>query len=85
MSTSNHKCSTLFYNLNPCSISCFFSSGIPPRKDVPSKMAIFDGKELTFEESNWFIVNFLRMLWRYGFNFLRMQMWVESILDKFMR
>ncbi|XP_030006462.1 prenylcysteine oxidase 1 [Sphaeramia orbicularis] len=59
--------------------------GIPPRKDVSSKMAIFDGKELTFEESDWFIVNFLRLLWRYGFNFLRMQMWVESILDKFMR
>lgn len=59
--------------------------GIPPRKDVPSKMAIFDGKELTFEESDWFIVNFLRMLWRYGFSFLRMHMWVESILDKFMR
>ncbi|KAI3362361.1 hypothetical protein L3Q82_012660 [Scortum barcoo] len=59
--------------------------GIPPRKNVPSKMAIFDGKELTFEESDWFIVNFLRMLWRYGFNFLRMQMWVESVLDKFMR
>lgn len=25
------------------------------------------------------------MLWRYGFNFLRMQMWVEGVLDKFMR
>lgn len=59
--------------------------GIPPRKDVPSKMAIFDGKELTFEESDWLIVNFLRMLWRYGFTFLRMHMWVESIMDKFMR
>ncbi|XP_072227369.1 prenylcysteine oxidase 1 [Leuresthes tenuis] len=59
--------------------------GIPPRTDVPSKMAIFDGKELVFEESNWFIINFLRLLWRYGFNFLRMQMWVESVLDKFMR
>lgn len=59
--------------------------GIPPRKDVPSKMAIFNGKELTFEESDWFIINFLRFLWRYGFNFLRMQMWVEGILDKFMR
>ncbi|XP_029301183.1 prenylcysteine oxidase 1 [Cottoperca gobio] len=59
--------------------------GIPPRKDVPSKMAIFDGKELTFEQSDWYIVDFLRMLWRYGFNFLRMHMWVESILDKFMR
>ncbi|XP_027881544.1 prenylcysteine oxidase 1 [Xiphophorus couchianus] len=59
--------------------------GIPQRKDVPSKMAIFDGKELVFEESDWFIVNFFRMLWRYGFSFVRMQMWVESVLDKFMR
>lgn len=56
-----------------------------PRADVPSKLAIFDGKELTFEESDWFIVNFLRMLWKYGFNFIRMHMWVESVLDKFMR
>ncbi|XP_013859270.1 prenylcysteine oxidase 1 [Austrofundulus limnaeus] len=59
--------------------------GIPSRKNLPSKMAIFDGKELVFEESDWFIVNFFRMLWRYGFSFLRMQMWVESVLDKFMR
>lgn len=48
-------------------------------------MAIFDGKELTFEQSDWLIVNFFRMLWRYGLSFLRMQMWVESVLDKFMR
>ncbi|XP_028318711.1 prenylcysteine oxidase 1 [Gouania willdenowi] len=59
--------------------------GLPPRKDLSSKMAIFDGKELVFEESNWFIINFFRMIWQYGFNFLRMQMWVESVLDKFMR
>ncbi|XP_030624461.1 prenylcysteine oxidase 1 [Chanos chanos] len=59
--------------------------GLSPRADVPSKVAIFDGKELTFEESDWFIVNVFRMLWRYGLNFLRMHMWVESILDKFMR
>lgn len=48
-------------------------------------MAIFDGKELVFEESDWFIINFFRMLWRFGFNLLRMQMWVETVLDKFMR
>ncbi|KAJ8339081.1 hypothetical protein SKAU_G00358670 [Synaphobranchus kaupii] len=59
--------------------------GLSQRRDVPSKMAIFDGEQLSFQESDWFIVNFLRMLWRYGFNFLRMQMWVEGILDKFMR
>ncbi|KAJ8287094.1 hypothetical protein GJAV_G00047590 [Gymnothorax javanicus] len=59
--------------------------GLSHRKDVPSKMAIFDGEQLIFEESDWFIINFLRILWRYGFNFLRMQMWVEGIFDKFMR
>ncbi|XP_077593377.1 prenylcysteine oxidase 1 [Stigmatopora nigra] len=59
--------------------------GIPTRQDVPSKKAIFDGGELTFEESDWYIVNFLRMLWRYGLNYLFMQMWVESVMDKFMR
>lgn len=48
-------------------------------------MAIFDGKELTFEQSDWFIINFFRIIWRYGLSFLRMQMWVESVLDKFMR
>ncbi|XP_056288191.1 prenylcysteine oxidase 1 [Pseudoliparis swirei] len=59
--------------------------GIPQRKEVPSKMAIFDGKELTFEESDWFIVNLLRILWQFGFSVLRMHMWVESVMDKFMR
>ncbi|MCI4388505.1 hypothetical protein PGIGA_G00086890 [Pangasianodon gigas] len=59
--------------------------GLSFRAGVPSKMAIFDGKGLMFEESDWFIVNFLRMLWHYGFNSLRMHMWVEGILDKVMR
>ncbi|NP_001017626.1 prenylcysteine oxidase 1 precursor [Danio rerio] len=59
--------------------------GLSVRADVSSKMAIFDGKELTFEESDWYLVNVIRMLWRYGLNFIRMHMWVEGILDKFMR
>ncbi|TKS84542.1 Prenylcysteine oxidase [Collichthys lucidus] len=50
--------------------------GIPVRDDVSSKLAIFDGNELIFEESDWFIINFIRILWRYGFNFIRMHMWV---------
>ncbi|XP_064814695.1 prenylcysteine oxidase 1-like [Oncorhynchus masou masou] len=43
------------------------------------------GKELTFEESDWFIVNFLHLLQQYRFNLLLMQMWVDSVPDKFMR
>ncbi|KAG9263339.1 prenylcysteine oxidase-like [Astyanax mexicanus] len=58
--------------------------GLSPRAEVKTKMAIFNGKELTFEESDWFIVNFIRMLWRYGFNSYRKFGWVEGILGKFM-
>uniref|UniRef100_A0A8C7LB84 Prenylcysteine oxidase 1 n=1 Tax=Oncorhynchus kisutch TaxID=8019 RepID=A0A8C7LB84_ONCKI len=43
------------------------------------------GKELTFEEIDWFIVNFLHLLQQYRFNFLLMQMLLDSVPDKFMR
>lgn len=48
-------------------------------------MGIYNGEEFVFEESNWYIVNLLKLLWRYGLNPLRMSMWVEDMLDKFMR
>ncbi|NXN95602.1 PCYOX oxidase, partial [Rhinopomastus cyanomelas] len=48
-------------------------------------MGIYNGEEFVFEESSWYIVNLLKLLWHYGLNPLRMYMWVEDILDKFMR
>lgn len=83
--STDHECfcaAAVFSNSISVSV-CL--SGLSVRTEVPSKMAIFDGTELMFEESDWFIVNFLRMLWRYGFNALRMHMYVEGLLDKFMR
>uniref|UniRef100_A0A8C0UA92 Prenylcysteine oxidase 1 n=1 Tax=Cyanistes caeruleus TaxID=156563 RepID=A0A8C0UA92_CYACU len=41
--------------------------------------------EFVFEESSWSFINLLKLLWHYGLNPLRMSMWVEDILDKFMR
>uniref|UniRef100_A0A8D0F9Q2 Prenylcysteine oxidase 1 n=1 Tax=Strix occidentalis caurina TaxID=311401 RepID=A0A8D0F9Q2_STROC len=53
---------------------------------VPSSLAgVYNGEEFVFEESSWYIVNLLKLLWRYGLNPLRMYMWVEDVLDKFMR
>uniref|UniRef100_A0A8C3MJV4 Prenylcysteine oxidase 1 n=1 Tax=Geospiza parvula TaxID=87175 RepID=A0A8C3MJV4_GEOPR len=43
------------------------------------------GEEFVFEESSWSFINLLKLLWHYGLNPLRMSMWVEDILDKFMR
>ncbi|NXJ86409.1 PCYOX oxidase, partial [Trogon melanurus] len=46
---------------------------------------VYNGEEFVFEESSWYIINLLKLLWHYGLNPLRMYMWVEDILDKFMR
>ncbi|XP_054660705.1 prenylcysteine oxidase 1 isoform X2 [Grus americana] len=71
--------------------------GRRPQRDAPGKIGlsvapahgslvgIYNGEEFVFEESSWYIVNLLKLLWRYGLNPLRMYMWVEDILDKFMR
>ncbi|XP_008934601.1 PREDICTED: prenylcysteine oxidase 1, partial [Merops nubicus] len=50
-----------------------------------SLMGIYNGEEFVFEESSWYIVNLLKLLWHYGLNPLRMYIWVENVLDKFMR
>ncbi|XP_054031288.1 prenylcysteine oxidase 1 [Dryobates pubescens] len=50
-----------------------------------SLLGIYNGEHFVFEESSWYIVNLLKLLWHYGLNPLRMYMWVEDILDKFMR
>ncbi|NXN78782.1 PCYOX oxidase, partial [Bombycilla garrulus] len=46
---------------------------------------VYNGEEFVFEESSWYFINLLKLLWHYGLNPLRMSMWVEDILDKFMR
>ncbi|KAF6321553.1 prenylcysteine oxidase 1 [Rhinolophus ferrumequinum] len=48
-------------------------------------MGVYNGETLVFEESSWFIINIIKLIWQYGFQSLRMHMWVEDILDKFMR
>uniref|UniRef100_A0A8C5M7G7 Prenylcysteine oxidase 1 n=1 Tax=Leptobrachium leishanense TaxID=445787 RepID=A0A8C5M7G7_9ANUR len=59
--------------------------GLPVKSPGDSRLGIYNGEELVFHESDWFLINLLKMLWNYGFNFLRMYMWVEDMLDKFMR
>ncbi|XP_028830591.1 prenylcysteine oxidase 1-like [Denticeps clupeoides] len=59
--------------------------GLKARAATPSKMAVFDGKGLSFEESDWLVVNFLRVLWRYGLSYFRMNTWMDGVMGKFMR
>ncbi|XP_064353969.1 prenylcysteine oxidase 1 isoform X2 [Dromaius novaehollandiae] len=59
--------------------------GLPVAPGHGSLVGIYNGEEFVFEESSWYVINVLKLLWRYGLNPLRMYMWVEDILDKFMR
>ncbi|XP_067899050.1 prenylcysteine oxidase-like isoform X2 [Heterodontus francisci] len=59
--------------------------GLKQRKGIPEKLAIFNGEQFVFEETDWYLQDLFKMWWRYGFGLLRLQMWVEEILEKFMR
>ncbi|NWJ03581.1 PCYOX oxidase, partial [Crypturellus undulatus] len=50
-----------------------------------SLLGVYNGEDFVFEESSWYIISILKRLWYYGLNPLRLNMWVEDILDKFMR
>ncbi|KAM6221157.1 prenylcysteine oxidase 1 [Rhynchocyon petersi] len=59
--------------------------GLSTVKGSDGLMGIYNGENLVFEESHWFVINVLKLVWHYGFQFLRKHMWVEDVLDKFMR
>ncbi|XP_075756336.1 prenylcysteine oxidase 1-like isoform X2 [Pelodiscus sinensis] len=59
--------------------------GLKPRREVAGKSAIFSGEQLVLEETDWYLLNLFRLWWHYGISFLRLQMWVEEVMEKFMR
>ncbi|XP_046898990.1 prenylcysteine oxidase-like [Hypomesus transpacificus] len=59
--------------------------GLKYRRNVAGKTAVFNGEELILEETDWYLLDLLRVWWRYGISFIRLQMWVEEIMEKFMR
>ncbi|XP_056427430.1 prenylcysteine oxidase 1-like [Hyla sarda] len=59
--------------------------GLKTRLPNGDLVGIYNGDEFVFQESEWYLINVIKMIWNYGLNFLRMHMWVEDILDKFMR
>ncbi|KAM5172625.1 prenylcysteine oxidase 1-like [Mantella aurantiaca] len=59
--------------------------GLKHRREVAGKSAIFNGEQLVLEETDWYLLNLFRLWWHYGISFLRLQMWVEEVMEKFMR
>ncbi|KAG8008055.1 Prenylcysteine oxidase-like, partial [Nibea albiflora] len=59
--------------------------GLKYRRSVAGKTAVFNGEEVILEETDWYLLDLFRLWWRYGISFIRLQMWVEEIMEKFMR
>ncbi|XP_061658536.1 prenylcysteine oxidase-like isoform X2 [Syngnathoides biaculeatus] len=59
--------------------------GLKYRRGVSGKTAVFDGAEVILEETDWYLLDLFRLWWRYGISFIRLQMWVEEIMEKFVR
>lgn len=52
---------------------------------MAGKTAVFNGEDVILEETDWYLLDLFRLWWRYGISFIRLQMWVEEIMEKFMR
>ena len=63
----------------------FVFAGLSAVQSPSGLVGVYNGETLVYEESSWFIINMIKLIWHYGFQSLRMHMWVEDILDKFMR
>lgn len=59
--------------------------GLKYRRSVAGKTAVFNGEQVILEETDWYLLDLFRLWWRYGISFIRLQMWVEEIMEKFMR
>lgn len=59
--------------------------GLKYRRSMAGKTAVFNGEEVILEETDWYLLDLFRLWWRYGISFIRLQMWVEEIMEKFMR
>nr|XP_008526530.1 PREDICTED: prenylcysteine oxidase-like [Equus przewalskii] len=59
--------------------------GLRHRREAVGRSAIFSGEHFVLEETDWYLLNLFRLWWHYGISFLRLQMWVEEVMEKFMR
>ncbi|XP_048449603.1 prenylcysteine oxidase 1-like isoform X2 [Rhincodon typus] len=48
-------------------------------------LAVSDGEEMVFEESEWFLVNAIKLVWRYGLDYFRTKTWLDTYLHKFLK
>nr|CAD7201263.1 unnamed protein product [Timema douglasi] len=59
--------------------------GLKKRINDNFRYGIYDGEEFVFTESQWEIMNYIKLVWRYGLGPLKLQNYIDDILTRFER
>lgn len=51
--------------------------------DPNALMGVYNGTEFVFLGSRWKIINYFKLLWRYGFDLITLNSWVKGLLNDF--
>lgn len=64
---------------------CIFLSGLKKLKsnEADSLIAIYNGTGFDFMGSKYKILNYIKLLWRYGFDLITIDKWITNMLKSF--
>jgi prenylcysteine oxidase/farnesylcysteine lyase len=74
------------YFIFPPNLKCIyllFFSGLKKRKSRYSKLGLYNGREFVFTESDWEVITFAKLVWRYGYDAIKLHNYIGDMLDKF--
>ncbi|KAJ6632986.1 Prenylcysteine oxidase [Pseudolycoriella hygida] len=55
----------------------------PPSSN--ERLGLYNGKDFDFIQSDYYLMNVIKMLWRYGYSTVKLQRFISKMLDKFDR
>ncbi|KAJ9581485.1 hypothetical protein L9F63_023332, partial [Diploptera punctata] len=59
--------------------------GLKKRENGNSRFGLYDGKDFILTESKWELITLIKLAWRYGFGPLKLQNYIDDLLNKFER
>jgi hypothetical protein len=71
---SHNACSHCLHSLSP---------GLKKRKSGYSKLGLYNGHEFVFTESDWEVITFAKLTWRYGYGAIKLHNYVGDMLNNF--
>lgn len=55
------------------------------KPQLHNKLGIYDGQKFVFEESDWYLITILKMIWQYQLSVFYLFRDIKSMLDDFSR